>query len=527
MAEKTIAQLESELESISAKTKKSYDTLNSRTGLYKKLAIARETVKKKGLLPGVKEETQAEIKALESQIQSAEAEYNTNQTQKNAINKQIKQLKNAEQKDKTEKATAKGAGNVYDKALEQLKTAELGLEGYKGDTKYQDAYRKAEVARESAVKAGLNPAALPSPKIEVPKVVDTKTDETGKTTDGQTDDITAFFSTVADPKNSELLKAVQSDLATNFGYSGPVDGKYSLQFQAKIGEIATNRGKLPASLQGSDLRSFLASKESARLIGTVGGAGGGGGTDSYTTISPATTAATYINAAVKSLLGREATPEEVKGLTALLNDAESKQRVSVVNGVTKGGVGDRTQFIVDLITSGKYKNAGKVLGKESTLLKDFSEAIKKKKLDASDLTKQTLQTTINDNGLSIDQAKLDGWAEEVKNGKDIKTVQNQIRMLAATGMPDNVKKMLAEGNDLADVYAPYKTTMASILELDPNSIKLTDPTLVSAIGPAGETPIYEFKNKLRQDSRWQYTNNAREAVSSGLTQVLRDFGFMG
>jgi hypothetical protein len=48
-----------------------------------------------------------------------------------------------------------------------------------------------------------------------------------------------------------------------------------------------------------------------------------------------------------------------------------------------------------------------------------------------------------------------------------------------------------------------------------------------AIGPDKEMSLFEYKKALRKDPRWQYTDNARETVSSGLTQVLRDFGFQG
>ena len=86
---------------------------------------------------------------------------------------------------------------------------------------------------------------------------------------------------------------------------------------------------------------------------------------------------------------------------------------------------------------------------------------------------------------------------------------------------------MAEGTDLETIYAPYKTTMASVLELDPKSINLNDQTLRSAIGMNGEMPIYDFQRALRKDARWQYTNNARKEVSDSVSKVLQDFGFMG
>jgi hypothetical protein len=69
--------------------------------------------------------------------------------------------------------------------------------------------------------------------------------------------------------------------------------------------------------------------------------------------------------------------------------------------------------------------------------------------------------------------------------------------------------------------------MATVLEINPNTISLNDPTLRGAIGPDKEMSIYDFQRSLRKDPRWQYTNNAREEVSDVALKVLRDFGFQG
>jgi hypothetical protein len=49
--------------------------------------------------------------------------------------------------------------------------------------------------------------------------------------------------------------------------------------------------------------------------------------------------------------------------------------------------------------------------------------------------------------VSLSQQQLDQYALDVQNGKDIKVIQSQIRNIAGVGMPDNVKKLLAEGTD--------------------------------------------------------------------------------
>jgi hypothetical protein len=75
--------------------------------------------------------------------------------------------------------------------------------------------------------------------------------------------------------------------------------------------------------------------------------------------------------------------------------------------------------------------------------------------------------------------------------------------------------------------------MSNILELPYSAVDLFDPKIRSALsftlpdGKVGTKSIYDFEKELRQDPRWQYTNNAKEAVSNSVTKVLKDFGFMG
>ena len=69
--------------------------------------------------------------------------------------------------------------------------------------------------------------------------------------------------------------------------------------------------------------------------------------------------------------------------------------------------------------------------------------------------------------------------------------------------------------------------MASVLEINPETITLDDSVLRSAIGPEKEMSLYDYQKMLRKDNRWQYTNQAKEEVSSVAMKVLRDFGFQG
>lgn len=141
-----------------------------------------------------------------------------------------------------------------------------------------------------------------------------------------------------------------------------------------------------------------------------------------------------------------------------------------------------------------------------------------------------LRSTATANGIDLDKTfgtSIQDWLQKIDQGESIETYKRLIRQAAKMGLPDNVKKMMDEGLDLSAVFNPYRQLMGKVLEISPDAIDLNDPTLRSAIGPDKEMTIYEFQKTLRRDPRWQYTDNAREDVSTVALQVLRDFGFQG
>lgn len=151
---------------------------------------------------------------------------------------------------------------------------------------------------------------------------------------------------------------------------------------------------------------------------------------------------------------------------------------------------------------------------------------------------QTLQAIAKANGLKLQDIlprdaagtpmSAEGTLEQLALGKiDLNRVSQDARKLAALGQSDYVKDLLGQGYDLDTIYSPYRSAMASALELDPNTISLSDPALRMGINKEGDMNLYDFERALRKDSRWQYTQQARGEVSDAALRVLRDFGFAG
>jgi glucan-binding YG repeat protein len=141
-----------------------------------------------------------------------------------------------------------------------------------------------------------------------------------------------------------------------------------------------------------------------------------------------------------------------------------------------------------------------------------------------------LRKTAKANGLDLEKNfgdSIQGWLQKLAQGESVETFKQIIRGSAKIGLPEKVSALLDQGVDLDTVYNPYKRLMASVLEINPETISLDDSVLRSAIGPDKEMSLYDYQKMLRKDNRWQYTNQAKEEVSSVAMKVLRDFGFQG
>lgn len=117
--------------------------------------------------------------------------------------------------------------------------------------------------------------------------------------------------------------------------------------------------------------------------------------------------------------------------------------------------------------------------------------------------------------------------KKLAEGASIRDYEQLFRNYAMNGRSDYVKNLLSQGINFDTIISPYRNVMADVLEIaNPEQIKLDDPSLMMAFGDK-EMTLYDFQRALRQDSRWQYTDKAREEVSNVALQVLRDFGFQG
>jgi hypothetical protein len=323
---------------------------------------------------------------------------------------------------------------------------------------------------------------------------------------------------MSDPERRDLAELLK---AANF-YEGEITGIYTdALVEAYQASIASNKARSTAWGEEVAWSEFLQDKvNEATALGLTRGKGGLAKPSGTQVISTPSEAAAKVEAIFKSELNRLPTAAERDKYVAELIAREKKE--SAITKTTPKKIGGVT---VNVLTGGFDRD--QFLKDKLRGLPEYSES----KTAARTLNTQSLAKTALANGLNLEQNfgadTVANWIRRVENGEDIDIFKNLIRKTAAVGLPDQLAQLVDSGVDLDAIYAPYKRTMAAILEIPEMSINLDDPTLRSAIGPDKPMTIFDFQKQLRKDARWQYTDQAREEVSSIALKILQDFGFQG
>lgn len=312
-----------------------------------------------------------------------------------------------------------------------------------------------------------------------------------------------------------------SALLKKAGYNVPVSGKYNDKLAGAYATAAQATALQSAKLgRPFTVRDYLAQE----FIPDTGAAGGPSIREDIQIWDP-TKAAGAIQDVVSSLVGREATPQEVALLASKLKAAQEKAATRT-QYVTKGGKTtakvtgglDEQQFLIETIQKDKK-------------FKTELDALKAKKTTAAASAAQGVREDLNRtalaNGIKLDENQFSNFESRLKAGEDIDSIKTTIRKTAALGMPDSVKQLIDSGIDLSTIYSPYRNILSDSLGINPNSITLNDPALRMAIGPDKELSLYDYQKAIRKDNRWKYSQEANDEVTNMVNQVKRDFGFMG
>lgn len=151
--------------------------------------------------------------------------------------------------------------------------------------------------------------------------------------------------------------------------------------------------------------------------------------------------------------------------------------------------------------------------------------------------KTQLEQLYTDYGLPWTDAHMKQKLQKLLSGQVTMDAYQRLAQQEAQSLYPSIATQLQGGMTVQDVASPYINTMANLLEVDPNTIKLTDPkikkalqgtvTTVNGKSTVTSTPLWQFEQQVRSDPRWGNTDNAHQAVSSFLTQIGHDWGFLG
>lgn len=128
---------------------------------------------------------------------------------------------------------------------------------------------------------------------------------------------------------------------------------------------------------------------------------------------------------------------------------------------------------------------------------------------------------------------LDGWIQRVQVGADSLSGFEDVMRARAKAQYPHLANQIDAGMTVRDVADPYIQTMAQTLELDEATVGLNDPHVQRALAQVGKDgamtsqPMWAFQRALKDDARYDKTQQAKDDAMSTLSHIGKDFGFQG
>jgi len=139
----------------------------------------------------------------------------------------------------------------------------------------------------------------------------------------------------------------------------------------------------------------------------------------------------------------------------------------------------------------------------------------------------TLLKYADDMGLMKGRREINGYVKEIiGSGRSIDDVAADMRKQAGVLYANFADRLNADPKlTVRDLVNPYLQVMADTLEIDPNTVKLTDTTIQNAISGTKLRSLSEFQTDMRADSRFGTTKTAKREAVDLAQSLLRSFGF--
>lgn len=151
---------------------------------------------------------------------------------------------------------------------------------------------------------------------------------------------------------------------------------------------------------------------------------------------------------------------------------------------------------------------------------------------------QQLRQAAEDYGLDFSQAALASQLNNIaRQTTDVTQIVDNYRNTAKTryaGFADEID----QGMTVRDLAEPYKQLMAKTLEMSDKGISVMDKSIQQALtyrpaakggkpGVPEPMALWQFEAGLKNDPRWNKTQNAQDSIMAAGRKVLSDMGLLG
>jgi hypothetical protein len=328
---------------------------------------------------------------------------------------------------------------------------------------------------------------------------------------------------------NEMSEALRKGLAQKLksaGYKVPVTGKYNTAVREAFLEVSRDLSDEIANLQRNDPARLKSTKyDFDTFINDKIGERQASFAEQYKptktiNVSPSTVAANKINDVFRRLLDRDATPAEIAQLTISLNKAEEKNpdvsTPKLVGGsvvYTNTGGLDRDTFLEGLVKKVKSPETGK-------------SEFEVKKSEKESLTYQELMSVAKRNGIDLGQEQIDLYLTNIRNGKDIEVIKNNIRANARRMLPEAVRNQIPPDEDLSITFSMFTSNIAKARGVPVSAIKLSD-VIPLAVTDKGFATSQEFEVRKIAQPWWDSSPEGIDKTITVINDTLKNFGMLG
>lgn len=130
-------------------------------------------------------------------------------------------------------------------------------------------------------------------------------------------------------------------------------------------------------------------------------------------------------------------------------------------------------------------------------------------------------------GLMKSRKEINSYVKGIQEGAVPEaTATDEMRKQASIMYSNFADRLNADPTlTVRDLANPYLQVMADTLEIDPQLVKITDPTIQNAISGTKLRSLTDFRNDMRADSRFATTRTAKREATDLASSLLKGFGF--